>query len=298
MRNYKRLVLEKNYKKLLLYDIGGALTPGYEYSNHVDWFIGEYKSKRKYLQEGIKIFKTLIDICIENGWVNDFIPSFVIYLKGARGIRNPNEDIASIKNVLKIIHDNTPPSVFMTQRVMYTCTHMPPEMRTLYFQKNAVEELFNESFDKNICMYYFFYKLGNEKIYTRNITIEYNHDVDAKEIKYHKPVGEEKAYDMSEAANYNLLIDQNKMAKKKEKHLDVYKVMRCFHLGRQLPSGEIEWPHIHFKGKDGKNIVMNINGTMEYPKGDKGASDLAKVITRAAKKLVIKHGGKLPPGIE
>jgi hypothetical protein len=187
MRNYKRLVLEKNYKKLLLYDIKSELADHGQYNNnHVDWFIGEYKSKREYLQEGIKIFKTLIDICIENSWVNDFIPNFVIYLKEARGIRNPNEDIASIKNLLKIVDNETSPSVFMTQKVMYTCTHTPTEMRTLYFQKNAVEELFNESFDKNICMYYFFYKYGNEKMYTRNITIEYNHDVDVKEIKYHK----------------------------------------------------------------------------------------------------------------
>jgi hypothetical protein len=174
----------KNYKKLLLDDIKSELTYGDEYDTHVNYLIGEDKSKREYLIEGIKIFKILIDISIENSLVNDFIPNFLIGLRGARGIKNPNEDIASITNLLKIVKD-VPPSVFMTQKVKCTCTHTSQEMRTLYFPKSAVEKLFNESFDKNVCMCYYFCKIGNEKIYHRNIIIEYNkHDV--KKIKYHK----------------------------------------------------------------------------------------------------------------
>ncbi|MDR3124370.1 MAG: hypothetical protein LBU10_00595 [Endomicrobium sp.] len=175
----------KNYKKLLLDDIKSELTDKDEYSTHVNYLIGKNKSKREYLVEGIKIFKILIDICIENGLVNDFIPHFVIYLKDARGIKNPNENIASIANLLKILDEETPPSVFMTQKVMSTGTYTSQEMRSFYFPKTAVEKLFNESFDKNIYMYYYFYKIGNEKIYERAISIEYNkHDV--KKIKYHK----------------------------------------------------------------------------------------------------------------
>jgi hypothetical protein len=219
MKNYKKLVLEKNYRKLLLYDIADELTNKEEYSNHVDWFMVENKSKREHLLEGIKIFKTLIDICIENGWVNDFIPEFIIYLKGATGIKHPNEDIASIKNLLKILHNNTPPELFMRQKVMYTCTSMPLESRTLYFPKTAVEELFNESFDENICMYYFFYRMSNEKIYTRHIGIKYNHYV--KEIKYHKRTDSSRGdvKKMSDAEAEKFLIDQNKIAKKLLKEL-------------------------------------------------------------------------------
>jgi hypothetical protein len=39
---------------------------------------------------------------------------------------------------------------------------------------------------------------------------------------------------------------------------------------------------------------MNLDGTMKHGK----VSDVAKVITRDIKKLIIKSGGKLPPGIE
>jgi hypothetical protein len=184
MRNYKKLLLEKNYKKLLLDDINSELTDKDGYDTHVSYLIGKNKSKKEYLVEGIKIFKILIDICIENGLVNDFIPSFLIYLKDARVIRNPNKDIASITNLLKIV-DDVPPSIYMTQKVMSTGTYTSQEMRSLYFLKTAVEKLFNESFDKNIYMYYYFYKTGNEKIYERAISIEYN-KYDVNTIKYHK----------------------------------------------------------------------------------------------------------------
>jgi hypothetical protein len=43
---------------------------------------------------------------------------------------------------------------------------------------------------------------------------------------------------------------------------------------------------------------MNIDGTMKHPKGDKGVSELEKVLTEDIKELIRKHGGKLPPEIE
>jgi hypothetical protein len=178
-----------NYKTLLLENIEGEYeniqNAGY-YSMHVDEFVGQNKGIKKYLLEGIKVFKACMELGRENNWVNDYSISFFICLKDVRIIKNPNEDIISMENLLKIVDkEEMPPEVFITQKAIYTNSYTFIDMRTFCFQKPIVERLFNENFNENIRMDYSFYKVKGEKGYRRNIFIYCNKN-NTKKIKYHK----------------------------------------------------------------------------------------------------------------
>jgi hypothetical protein len=106
----------EEYRKILLeYLIGGfVLKDNESFGVHMDGFIGDSDSLT-YLVEGFKVFGELIKICRENGWLNDFIPSFCLYLKNnEKAERDPNRSLlGSRERLIRNLNKRTAPEICM-----------------------------------------------------------------------------------------------------------------------------------------------------------------------------------------
>jgi hypothetical protein len=110
------------YRKILLeYLVGDfVVRDNKSFGVHMDEFIGRRDSVA-YLVEGFKVFGELIKICRENGWLNDFIPSFYLHMKNSEKVeRDPNRSLLGsreclIRNLDKI----RPPEICLFGKLSY-----------------------------------------------------------------------------------------------------------------------------------------------------------------------------------
>jgi hypothetical protein len=172
MADYKDMVLKylkENYTNIR----------NKEFIISIDNFIKE-KDNKLYLLEGVKIYKSLVDICIENEWVDDLIPNFHIYLKKEKNVEIPDVKNITLNKMLEDMNEINSPEILMRKKIIRTTFYNNKEVCQFEIENGVVEKIFNEKFNCAFHAQYEYikkYKLLKEEegdYYDKCISIVYN----------------------------------------------------------------------------------------------------------------------------
>ena len=137
---------------------------------HVDQLLN-IRSDKRYIEEGIKLYKALIDICKDNNLLNDFIPVFRISLKDTDKIEKYN--VKSLDDILKDVNHRRPPEICLYRKVSNLFSRIYEK-----YEYSLINCYFSSIFKSNYYFYYTFYKneedINDNWEYSRMISIEYN----------------------------------------------------------------------------------------------------------------------------
>ncbi|MDR3124371.1 MAG: hypothetical protein LBU10_00600 [Endomicrobium sp.] len=160
-----------------------------EFIISIDNFIKE-KDNKLYLLEGIKIYKSLVDISIENEWVDDLVPSFYIHLKTTKNVEVPDVKNITLNKILKDMDKIKCPEMLMIKKIIKATFYNNKEVCKFGIENSVVEKIFEEKINCDFYAHYEYikkYKLLKEEesdYYDKYISIAYNenHIRDVKDI--------------------------------------------------------------------------------------------------------------------
>jgi hypothetical protein len=154
----------------------------------IDRLIKE-KDNKLYLLEGIKIYKSLVEISIENEWIDDLIPSFNIHLKTAKNVKKSDIKNLSLNEIVKNMHTIIVPEIIMIKKIIRPEFYSDRELCRLGVKTSIIEQIFNEKLNCDFYANYVYVKkwdlLQDDKDndeYNRYIAIEYNRNI-TKDVK-------------------------------------------------------------------------------------------------------------------
>jgi hypothetical protein len=109
------------YRKILLENLVDEHYYGYPSLSMTD-FVGERNTSVVFLTEGMKVLEELVHIARENGWLNDFVPSFRIYLRDSDRIeKDPTTTLLrSTRDLARNMHRYYSPSILMMKKIKGT----------------------------------------------------------------------------------------------------------------------------------------------------------------------------------
>jgi hypothetical protein len=171
MADYKDMVLKylkENYTNI----------KNKEFIISVGNFIKE-KDNKLYLLEGIKIYKRLVDICIENEWGDDLIPVFHIYLKKEKDVEIPDVKNITLNKILKDMDEINSPKILIRKKIVSTMCYNKEKCQ-FRIEAGVVEKIFNEELNCAFHIQYEYikkYKLLKEEesdYYDKCISVAYN----------------------------------------------------------------------------------------------------------------------------
>lgn len=165
MIDYKKIVLNWLMEDYVKRELGDQ-----SIDIHVDQLLN-IRSNKRYIVEGIKLYKALINICEDNKLLDDFIPVFRISLKDIKEIKKIN--INSLEDILKDIDHNRPPEICLYRKISILSNYIYEE-----YKYSLMPCYFDNIFKDNYYFYYSFFKseddINDDWKYSRMISIEYN----------------------------------------------------------------------------------------------------------------------------
>jgi hypothetical protein len=114
-----------------------------EFIISIDNFIKE-KDNKVYLLEGIKIYKSLVEISIDNERVDDLIPDLHIYLKKEKDVEVPDVKNITLNKILADMDEINCPEVVMIKKIIKETFYNNKEVCKFGIENSVVEKIFEE----------------------------------------------------------------------------------------------------------------------------------------------------------
>lgn len=167
MIDYKKVVLD-----WLIEDYVNNKLKDNNIDIHVDQLLN-IRSSKKYIIEGIKLYKALIDICLENDLLDCFIPVFRISLKETNELKKIK--INSLDEILEYMNHNRPPEICLYRKFKRVYSYIHEEYK--YSLTNCY---FDGFFKENFYCYCGLFRdkddIMDDCEYSRMIVMEYNNN--------------------------------------------------------------------------------------------------------------------------